>query len=108
MNFLDQSQWISIEKKNETNFSSFPQPISGKCYFFTNHNCRNYQHLDVKNFSTFIEHGIAWCNFSAYMGCSDIHSNNNVYIELRFIDARNLSYGNHSIGKNEIFFRNNK
>jgi hypothetical protein len=95
-----------MEKKNESIFTYLPEPITGKCYFFTKINSRNYQHLDVKHFSTLIDGGFAWCNFSAYMGCSEIHPNNTVYIDLRFIDARNLSNSNHSLSKNDFFFRN--
>jgi len=66
--------------------------------------------LNVKRFSTLIDRGVAWCNFSAYMGCSETHLDNNVYIELRFINARNLSNSNDSLSKfvvleiNNIFF----
>jgi hypothetical protein len=88
-----------MEKKNESNFSYLPEPIAGKCYFFAKTNSRYYQHLHVKHFSTLIDNGAAWCNFSAYMGCSESYLDNEVYIDLRFINSRNISYSNQSVGK---------
>jgi hypothetical protein len=60
--------------------------------------------LNVSHFSTLINRGEAWCNFSAYMGCSEAHPNNTVYIDLRFLDARNLSYSSQAVGMKIIRF----
>lgn len=64
-----------------------------------NETSNSYQQIKVKNYTVLIDSGLAWCNVSVYMGCSQTNPHSQVNVTVRFINSQNLSMSYQSLSK---------